>query len=70
MPPQPVLGGTGVLARATEMAAIKWRFNAWAKYPNWKHDEKIGSLMASAAGVQEFRPMFGKTRSGARRRVD
>ncbi len=44
------------------LAAIKWRFNAWAKYPNWKHDEKIGSLMASAAGVQEFRPMFGKTR--------
>ena len=70
VPPQPVLGGTGVLARATEMAAIKWRFNAWAKYPNWKHDEKVGSLMASAAGVQEFRPMFGKTRSGARGRVD
>src|SRR6266852_38766 len=37
------------------LSAIKWRFNAWAKYPNWKHDEKIGSLMADAAGVQEFR---------------
>ena len=44
------------------LSAIKWRFNAWAKYPNWKHDEKIGSLMADAAGVQEFRPMFGKNR--------
>jgi agmatine deiminase len=44
------------------LAAIKWRFNAWAKYPNWKDDEKIGSLMASAAGIQELRPMFGKTR--------
>src|SRR5450432_86712 len=44
------------------LAAIKWRFNAWAKYPNWKHDEKIGSLMAGAAGIQELRPMFRKTR--------
>jgi agmatine deiminase len=28
------------------LSAIKWRFNAWAKYPNWTHDEKIGSRMA------------------------
>jgi agmatine deiminase len=48
--------------RAPQMSAIKWRFNAWAKYPNWKHDEKIGSLMARAADAEEFRPMFGKTR--------
>jgi agmatine deiminase len=27
-------------------AAVKFRFNAWAKYSNWRHDEKIGSLMA------------------------
>jgi agmatine deiminase len=26
--------------------AIKFRFNAWAKYSNWRHDDKIGSLMA------------------------
>jgi agmatine deiminase len=45
-----------------QLAAIKWRFNAWAKYPNWQHDEKIGSLMARTAGAQEFRPMFGKHR--------
>jgi agmatine deiminase len=43
------------------MAAIKWRFNAWAKYPNWRHDEKIGSLMAQTASVLELRPMFGKS---------
>src|SRR5580692_9157524 len=29
---------------ASGLVAIKWRFNAWAKYSNWKHDEKIGSL--------------------------
>jgi agmatine deiminase len=46
----------------TNLAAIKWRFNAWAKYPNWKHDEKIGSLMAKSANAPEIRPMFGQAR--------
>lgn len=50
-----VVGDSGV-------NAIKWRFNAWAKYSNWQHDEKIGSLMAKASGVQEVRAMFGKER--------
>jgi agmatine deiminase len=44
------------------LAAVKWRFNAWAKYPNWKCDEKVGSLMANAAKAAELRPMFGKQR--------
>jgi agmatine deiminase len=26
--------------------ALKFRFNAWAKYSNWRFDDKIGSLMA------------------------
>ena len=49
-------------APGTRLAAVKWRFNAWAKYPNWKQDEKIGSLMASTTGAMELRPMFGKNR--------
>src|SRR6266498_2300399 len=40
------------------VAAIKWRFNAWAKYPNWQRDNKIGSLMAGAAGAQEIQAKF------------
>jgi len=44
------------------LAAIKWRFNAWAKYPNWKRDEKIGSLMARVAGASEIEAVFGKRR--------
>jgi agmatine deiminase len=35
--------------------AIKFRFNAWAKYSNWRHDEKIGTLMAKTAQVEELR---------------
>src|SRR5207245_1599876 len=45
---RPNLSATNLSLRAmesagsvTSLAAIKWRFNAWAKYPNWKHDEKI-----------------------------
>jgi agmatine deiminase len=51
------------MTRVTEaLAAVKWRFNAWAKYSNWRHDEKIGSLMATAAQAREFLPMFGEQR--------
>jgi agmatine deiminase len=47
---------------ASERAAVKWRFNAWAKYSNYQHDDKIGSLMAKTANVRELRPAFGKHR--------
>jgi len=55
--------GTAALGRPAErssagsanlLAAVKWRFNAWAKYPNWRYDEKIGGLMAQSAGAQEM----------------
>jgi agmatine deiminase len=44
------------------LTAIKWRFNAWAKYSNYQHDEKIGTLMAQSARAQEVRPLHGKSR--------
>ena len=46
----------------SRLAAIHWRFNAWAKYSNWHRDEKIGSLMAKAVHAKEFRPLVGKSR--------
>ena len=45
-----------------ESLAAKFRFNAWAKYSNWRHDEKIGSLMAKAAHMQEARPLSADAR--------
>ncbi len=42
--------------------ALKFRFNAWAKYSNWRHDEKIGSLVAKAARADEIRPMSMRER--------
>jgi len=41
---------------------VKWRFNAWAKYSNYQHDEKVGSLMAEAVSAREVRPVVGKHR--------
>jgi agmatine deiminase len=57
-----VIRDTGVSDLAKSLSAMKWKFNAWAKYPNWKHDEKIGSLMAEAAGATEIRPEFRNSR--------
>jgi len=46
--------GAGALAREKPAPphsrgplALKFRFNAWAKYSNWRFDDKIGSLMAN-----------------------
>jgi agmatine deiminase len=55
-------GNSTASGTAREVAAVKWRFNAWAKYPNWRKDEKIGSLMAKAASAEEIRSMHGKNR--------
>jgi agmatine deiminase len=41
-----------------ELKAIKWQFNAWAKYSNWQRDNKIGSLMAELAGAEEIKALF------------
>ncbi len=35
--------------RRPPLHAVNFRFNAWAKYSNWRLDDKIGSLMAQAA---------------------
>lgn len=43
-------------AQARVSLALKFRFNAWAKYSNWRLDEKVGTLMAKAAQTKEIRP--------------
>ena len=39
------------------LRALHFRFNGWAKYPNYKLDEKIGARMAKAAGARVVRPV-------------
>jgi agmatine deiminase len=43
-----------------QLGAVTWRFNAWAKYPNYQHDAKIGGLMAEISDANPLRPIFGK----------
>jgi agmatine deiminase len=50
--------GCTFVLESDRVAAITWRFNAWAKYSNWKHDVKIGSRMAKAAGAGAIQPKF------------
>jgi agmatine deiminase len=52
----------GALAPAATLLATNFRFNAWAKYSNYRQDEKIGSLMATVAGAPEIRPEHNRTR--------
>jgi agmatine deiminase len=38
--------GLTELPRHANTIALKFQFNAWAKYSNWRLDDKVGSLMA------------------------
>jgi len=53
--------GSGTHGKSAGVA-LKFRFNAWAKYSNWRHDEKIGILMAKAARAEEIRPLSADAR--------
>jgi agmatine deiminase len=44
---------------AGKLRALHFRFNAWAKYPNFKHDAKLGALMARATKTQVINPSKG-----------
>jgi len=49
-------------ASAGSLLALNFRFNAWAKYSNWRLDEKIGALMSRSAHSHEIRPTHRNTR--------
>lgn len=41
------------------IAATTWRFNAWAKYPDYKIDAKVAGAMAAARRVPAWTPVAG-----------
>jgi len=53
---------TRASAPGGSVLAANFRFNAWAKYSNYRHDEKIGSLMANVANAQQVNPLHRSTR--------
>ncbi|MBI2683310.1 MAG: agmatine deiminase family protein [Acidobacteriales bacterium] len=50
-------GATFVRNAEGKVGAIDWKFNAWAKYPDWKRDDKIAGKMASSEGVPCRQPV-------------
>jgi len=55
-------GARGSQGHDSSLQAINFRFNAWAKYSNYRHDEKIGSQMATAAAAGQIRPTYHNVR--------
>jgi len=44
------------------LQALHFRFNAWAKYPNYVDDAKLGTKMARFARAEEINPVKSKVR--------
>jgi len=38
------------------LGAVSWRFNAWAKYPDWKRDAPVSSEIARIAEAEIWQP--------------
>ena len=43
--------------RKTELAITNWKFNAWAKYSNWKKDNQIPAKISTALGLRQWEPI-------------
>jgi len=43
-------------------ALTNWRFNAWAKYPNWHHDDKIPAHVEKLYKMGSFEPEINDKR--------
>lgn len=42
-----------------ELALLDWRFNGWAKYPNWKRDNAIPERINKKLKLKSWQPMAG-----------
>lgn len=44
-------------ASAGSLAALDWRFNAWAKYDNWRLDDVAPRMIEAVTGIPRLAPM-------------
>jgi agmatine deiminase len=47
---------------AGELAITNWKFNAWAKYDNWRRDDQIPQHVAKHYDMPQFQPRIGDHR--------
>ena len=39
------------------MSLVNWRFNAWAKYPNFELDQEVPSAVSKITGLSRVQPV-------------
>jgi agmatine deiminase len=45
-----------------DVALTDWKFNAWAKYPNWERDDAVPQQVGAALGLPSWQPRAGAHR--------
>jgi agmatine deiminase len=50
------------------VAITDWRFNAWAKYPDWQLDDQVPERVAELLGLSARKPMI-ESEDGVKRRM-
>lgn len=51
------------VANGVETAATCWRFSAWAKYPNWRRDDRVAGKIANRLGTKTWEPKHNGRRA-------
>jgi agmatine deiminase len=51
-------GAIVLVDREGKRAALDWRFNAWAKYENWRQDDELAGQMAAHLGLDRWQPQL------------
>jgi agmatine deiminase len=46
----------GVHDSSGQVVLLDWKFNGWAKYDNWKLDDRVGPAVASITGLRREEP--------------
>jgi agmatine deiminase len=44
------------VTNSRERLALDWHFNAWAKYPDWQHDDRVPAFVADKLGLPRVEP--------------
>jgi agmatine deiminase len=55
-------GPVFVTAAGGEVALLDWRFNAWAKYPDWQHDDAVPRRLNEMLRMRCWQPKLGRRR--------
>jgi agmatine deiminase len=45
-----------------DIGLTNWKFNGWAKYPNWRRDDAVPDRLARRLGRPQWKPTIGKQR--------